>query len=86
VDSTLILHFGDDGAVTPAATCRTLGRVITRAELWNGNREELRDCGLSTPNPRSCSAAWWDVVHGLLGGRVDLFRSQQCDGADSGVP
>jgi hypothetical protein len=32
-------------------TRRTLGRMITRAELWNGNREEWRN--LRTLDPET---------------------------------
>lgn len=37
-------------------TRRTLGRVITRAELWNGNREEWQN--LRTLNPETNIVLW----------------------------
>ena len=39
-------------------TRRTLGRVITRAELWNGNREEWRNLLTLDPETNIVLCAW----------------------------
>ena len=47
--------------VMPRITRRTLRRVITRAELWNGNREEWRN--LRTLDPETNIVLWAWTQH-----------------------
>ncbi|MCA9687607.1 MAG: hypothetical protein KC457_35935, partial [Myxococcales bacterium] len=44
----------------PALTARTLKRAITREELWNGNRERLRELLSLDPYRSIVMWAWYD--------------------------
>lgn len=52
---------------------RTLRRVVTRAELWNGNREGIQN--LCSLNPDKSVLAWMFKTHRTFPGRFEKISS-----------
>jgi adenylate kinase family enzyme len=64
--------------VLPRIVRRSVRRVVSREELWNGNRERLRN--LVIPDPRENIILWSWVRHSEFRQRITAF------GADAGWP
>lgn len=60
--------------VTPRVVRRTLGRMVTRRELWNGNREEWRN--LLTLDPERNIVMWSVTQHAAY---RDKYRERLVD-------
>ncbi|MBX3283874.1 MAG: adenylate kinase [Actinobacteria bacterium] len=66
--------------VVRRVTWRSIGRVLRREELWNGNRETLRS--VLSPDPKRSVVRWAWVGHGPLRERYEAAMAEAGERAD----